>query len=229
LDWTGHARVCVCARASANPPQGRARPPHGSFSHSVPLHSPPPTTTHHPAPAHRHCGITAPAYPTTNEYKALMNGKWDIIVLMLGTNDAKMGKGNLGYFPNCTGGYDTTCTDPKVGAPSAPHSRATAAWCALFRSCPPQQPPARAVAFLLPSLAASPPSNLPSSLSDTTLPNSTFALSLSLARSLSPAAGTRPMPSATNHELRHTPLNGLQVPVLCQVPPPTKLRPHQQL
>ena len=48
-----------------------------------------------------HCGITSPGYPGTNEHKALMAGQWDIIVLMLGTNDAKQGKGNLGYFPNC--------------------------------------------------------------------------------------------------------------------------------
>ena len=58
-----------------------------------------------------HCGITAPAYPGTTQYAALMAGSWDIIVLMLGTNDAKVGTGNLGYFPNCTGAWDTTCSD----------------------------------------------------------------------------------------------------------------------
>jgi len=34
-----------------------------------------------------------------------------MIGLMLGTNDAKVGTGHLGYFPNCTGAWGTTCSD----------------------------------------------------------------------------------------------------------------------
>lgn len=68
-----------------------------------------------------HCGITAPAYPFTNEYKALMAGTWDIVVLMLGTNDAKQGKNQTKYFPNCTGGWDNTCADPGGNAKATCH------------------------------------------------------------------------------------------------------------
>ena len=59
-----------------------------------------------------HCGITAPGYPGTSQYKALMAGTWDIVVLMLGTNDAKQGKNQTKYFPTCTGSWDNKCADP---------------------------------------------------------------------------------------------------------------------
>ena len=59
-----------------------------------------------------HCGITAPDYPGTNEYKALMAGSWDMVIVMLGTNDAKVGRNTSGYFKNCTGGVDDLCGAP---------------------------------------------------------------------------------------------------------------------
>ena len=47
-----------------------------------------------------HCGITAPGYPGTSQYSGLMSGSWDIVVVMLGTNDAKMGKNLTRYAWN---------------------------------------------------------------------------------------------------------------------------------